>query len=335
VPGPQEHWSESFYLNFFDPQRNLGAFSRIAFSPNQGIAEGFLGLSLANGATGFIRTWEHCPDHRGHTAAGPIEHVCLEPFRQWRIRYRGPIHYFQEPARMGDFARTMLVDIPRKDVELELRFQAIHDVFDFHSSMKREWLSATELLAKLKPRYFFNHLGPALRKLALLRTMSGAQHYEHAGRIEGEVRIDGQAHEVRGFGQRDHSWGVRDMRVPTNWRWFSGQLGDELCFNATKVEVLGLRASGGYVYHDGTIEALARWSCDAELAAPRQGPQRVSLALVCGSGRRFELTGTILTNLPVLAQAGGNMVVVNEAHTRFVCGGRSGHGISEFMEQLI
>jgi hypothetical protein len=322
-------------VNVFDPERNLGVVSRIAFSPNRGFADGFVFLYLPDGTAGFIRTWERCPDHRGHNSVGPIEHVCVEPFRQWRLRYRGPLYHFEEPARMGDFMQSMLTDIPRKEIEVDLRFEAIHEVFDFHASMKREWLSGAELLAKLRPRYFFSHLGPALRKLALLRTMSGAQHYEHAGRVEGEVRIGGETHDLKGFGQRDHSWGVRDMRVPTNWRWFSGQFGNELCFNAIKVEVLGLRASGGYVYHDGTVEALASWSYEAEMAAPRQGPKRVSLTLVCGSGKRFELTGTALTNIPVIALTGGDAAVVNEAHTRFVCGERSGHGVSEFMEQLL
>ncbi len=292
-------------------------------------------LYFPDGATGFIRTWESCSDHRGRDATGPIEHVCVEPLRRWRVRYRGPIYYFEEPARMGDFARTMLADVPRKEIELDLEFRALHEVFDFHDSMKREWISGKELLAKLRPGYLCAHLGPAMRKLALLRTMSGAQHYEHAGRIEGRICVDGKEHAVDGFGQRDHSWGVRDMRVPASWRWFSGQLGEELCFNAIKVEVLGLRASGGYVYHEGRAEALADWSYEAETEKPLGGAKRVSLTLVGSSGQRFDLRGRALANIPVLVNTGGYTSVVNEAHTHFVWGDRSGRGVSEFMEQLI
>jgi hypothetical protein len=322
-------------VNCFDSQRNLGVVSRIAFSPNQGFADGFVFLYFPDGSAGFIRAWESCPDHRGRNSVAALQHECVEPFKRWRLRYRGPIYHFAEPSRMGDFMQSMLTDIPRKQVGLDLRFEAIHAVFDFHASMKREWLSGAELLAKLRPRYFFSHLGAALRKLALLRTMSGAQHYEHAGRIAGEVRIDGATHEISGLGQRDHSWGVRDMRVPTNWRWFCGQLGEELCFNAIKVEVLGLRASGGYVYHDGQVEALANWSYTADLVEPKQGPKRVSLTLVCDSGARFELSGIAGTNIPVIALTAGSAAVVNEAHTHFTCSDKTGHGVSEFMEQII
>jgi hypothetical protein len=322
-------------LNFFDPGCGFGVVSRIAFSPNRGFADGFVCLYFPNGATGFIRTWEPCADHRGRTSAGAIEHVCVEPFRSWRIRYRGPIHYFEKPEQMADFAQIVLADVPRRELELELEFQAVHEIFDFHDSMKREWISRAELLAKLRPGYLMDHLGPAIRKLASVRSMSGAQHYEHAGRIQGRICIDGEVHTVAGYGQRDHSWGVRDMRVPANWRWFSGQLADQLCFNAIKVEVLSFRASGGYVYCDGRAEALSDWSLEAERESPRGRPVRVSLALASRSGRRFRIEGTALANIPVLVNTGGYASVVNEAHTRFVCGDKTGYGVSEFMEQLI
>ena len=322
-------------MNFFDPERGFGAVSRIGFSPNRGFADGFVCLYFPDGATGFIRTWEPCADHQGRASAGAIEHVCVEPFQSWRIRYAGPIHYFERPEQMANFEQIVLADLPRRELELELEFQAVHGIFDFHDSMRREWISRAELLAKLKPGYLLDHLGPALRKLALVRTMSGAQHYEHAGRIQGRICVDGQAHAVEGYGQRDHSWGVRDMRVPTNWRWFSGQLADELCFNAIAVEVLSFRTTGGYVYCDGRAEALRGWSFEAERTSPRGGPTRVSLALVSDSGRRFAIEGTPLANIPVLVNTAGYASVVNEAHTRFVWGDKTGYGVSEFMEQLI
>lgn len=334
--GPQEHWFESYYLNGFDPESGWGMASRIGFCPNQRFADGFVCLFLPDGSTGFIRTWEPCAaDHQGRDSVGAIVHRCQTPFQSWKVSYAGPIYHFEEPARMGDFARTMLADVPRREIELELEFEAIHGAFDFHDSMKREPLGVSELLAKLRPSYLAGHLGPSFRKLAMLRSMSGAHHYEHAGRIRGRIAIDGVSHAVSGFGQRDHSWGVRDMRVPSSWRWFSCQVGDEFCFNATQVDLLGMRVSGGYVYHGGTAEALADWSYTAVRDAVSGGPSSVSLELVSRSGRRFDLTGTSLANIPVLVKTGGQMSVVHEAHTRFTWGEKTGYGVSEFMEQLV
>ena len=103
----------------------------------------------------------------------------------------------------------------------------------------------------------------------------------------------------------------------------------------TRFSHAGAIIEGGRGTREGKVEALKGWSYKAEMVAPRQGPKSVSLALVCDSGRRFDLTGTARTNIPVIALTGGYAAVVNEAHTEFFSGDRTGYGVSEFMEQLI
>jgi predicted secreted hydrolase len=125
-----------------------------------------------------------------------------------------------------------------------------------------------------------------------------AQHYEQAGRISGTIRIDNEMFNFSGHGQRDHSWGVRDTRVPTHWRWFSCQFGEDLCLNATRVETLAFRSYGGYVYH------------------------------------RFEIRGEAKINVPINAPTEETVVVANEACMRYQWQDRTTLGISEFMGQL-
>jgi len=333
APGPHKYWNESFYMNFFDREGDWGGASRIGFLPNQGFADGFLILFLPDGATGFVRTWESSAGRRKRIGVEGIEHECVSPFERWRAKYRGPFFYFEDPAVMGDFAQTMLRDLPRKEIELEIEFSALHEVFDFHGSMNRKLVPPAELAAKLRPDYFFNHLGPGLRKVPLLKVMASAQHYEHAGEIKGVIKVDGEEHAFAGFGQRDHSWGVRDMRVPSNWRWFSGQFEDELCFNATTVDVMGFRASGGYVFHEGVAEPLKDWSLEAKLDESKRWARSVSLELLSRSGKRFQITGEAQANVPVVINTGGYVGMVNEARALFSWDGKTGHGISEFMGQ--
>ena len=333
--GPHKYWNESFYMNFFDVDSGWGGASRISFFPNQKFSDGFICLFLPDNTTGFIRVWEDCEIHLDQSSSGLISHECLDPFKSWRVTYKGPIFHFEEPAIMGDFARTMLTDLPKKEIELEIEFEAVHDIFDFHDSMKKEMLPVSSLLNKLKPGYFLNHLGPAVRKVKMLKTMSGAQHYEHAGNIKGKIVLDGIEHNLKGFGQRDHSWGVRDMLVLANWRWFSGQFGDELCFNAIKVEVLGFRASGGYVFHDGKPKALKDWKLRSNLDESGLWAKDVSLELVDSSGNKFNIEGCATANIPVVVNNEGYACVVNEARANFSWEGKTGYGISEFMEQLI
>jgi len=333
APGPHKYWNESFYMNFFDRAGDWGGASRIGFSPNQGFAAGQEQDHEPVGATGFIRAWEGVGAKRERIGVEGIEHECVAPFERWRVSYRGPFFYFDDPPVMGEFQQTMLRDLPRKEIELEIEFSALHPVFDFHDSMRKKLVPAAEIFAKLRPGYFFNHLGPALRKIQLLKVMSGAQHYEHAGAIKGVVKLDGEERVFEGFGQRDHSWGVRDMRVPANWRWFSGQFTDELCFNAITLDVMGFRASGGYVFHDGVAEALRDWSLDARMADSQSWANSVSLKLLTKSGKRFAVTGDARANVPVVVHTGGYVTRVDEARALFAWDGKTGHGISEFMGQ--
>ncbi|MCP4754747.1 MAG: hypothetical protein GY866_28025 [Proteobacteria bacterium] len=333
--GVHKYWNESFYLNFFDAEGNWGGASRIAFSANQGYADGFICLYFPDGATGFIRTWECCPGPTDSSRAGAIEHMCLKSFQEWRLRYKGPVYYFENPADMGDFARITLVNLPKREIELDLVFKAAHKIFDFHDSMKLRLISGGEFLKKLRPSYLLNHLGPALRKIKLLKVMSGANHYEHAGKIEGVIRVDGEVHDFKGYGQRDHSWGVRDMRAPTNWRWFSCQFADELCFNATAVEILGLRVSGGYVYNGGLAEALDDWTLEAKFQQGQKWATNIALSLRTCSGKLFAIRGDALANIPVIVNTGGYATVVNEARCRYSYKNSTAYGISEFMEQLL
>jgi hypothetical protein len=334
APGPHAHWNESFYLNFFDEEQEWGGASRIGFLPNLGYADGFVCLFLPGGAVGFIRAWEACANHSDKSSAGSIKHVCVEPFKRWRLNYCGPIYYFEEPASMGDFARSVLTDLPTREIEIDLEFRALHEPFDFHDSMKRDFLPISELAGKLRPAYLASHLGPGIRKMRLLRVMSGAQHYEHAGRVEGTILIDGNEHKISGFGQRDHSWGVRDMRVPDKWRWFSCQFGEELCFNATEVKLLAFRAFGGHVHYEGRSEPLKDWTLEADMDETGRWAKRLTLNLTAASGRQFKIEGTATANIPVIVNTGGYAAIVNEARTRYEWDGMTAHGISEFMGQL-
>ncbi len=147
--------------------------------------------------------------------------------------------------------RVACVDLPRRDVEIELVFESVHEPFDFHPTSRKGLLAPSRWGSELARRSPVLAAGVALHALSSLPAMMGATHYEQAVEVSGRIRIDGRERTFRGMGQRDHSYGVRDMRVPTRWRWVSCQMGRELCFNVTRVEVLGLEVTGGYAFVDG------------------------------------------------------------------------------------
>ncbi len=62
----------------------------------------------------------------------------------------------------------------------------------------------------------------------------GVTRYEVPCRVHGEVLVGDESIAFDGWGQRDHSWGVRDWWTP-GWCWSSGRLDDGTRFHATHV----------------------------------------------------------------------------------------------------
>jgi hypothetical protein len=66
----------------------------------------------------------------------------------------------------------------------------------------------------------------------------GVTRYEVPCRVHGEVLLADETLVIDGWGQRDHSWGVRDW-WSFGWSWTAGRLDDGTRFHGTSVELDG------------------------------------------------------------------------------------------------
>ena len=74
-----------------------------------------------------------------------------------------------------------------------------------------------------------------------------ATRYEIPCRVEGTVTVGGEELELRGVGQRDHSWGTRDWWA-MDWVWSAGHLDDGTRFHAVQIRMPDAPRIGvGYV----------------------------------------------------------------------------------------
>lgn len=332
-PSEQAHWNESFYFNCFDVRSGWACATRVGVTPSQNERDGFVCLYLPDQSTGFVRTWQRLDEEGSRVASGGIELVCVAPFRTWQIHYDGPIHHFPEPATNDDLRRTLDASAASRHLRLDLEVHALHAPFDYDKRSVRlrpvgELLQASASDAPLRS------LGRTLRTLRALPAMMQAKHYEQAGQVRGTVTLDGKSCAFRGFGQRDHSWGVRDMRAPASWRWLSCQFGEDLCFNATQVDVLGMRVQGGFVVHDGVSEALRAWRYEATHTTSQLWPDSLGVVLTAKSGYQLALGAEVVTPLPVIASTKNDDVLVTAARAKYRWGDRTADGMVEFMEQL-
>jgi hypothetical protein len=332
-PTKHRHWNESFYFNFFDQARGWACAARVGVTPNAGERDGFICLYLPDQTTGFIRLAEPIDVLGGAIRSGGIELRCIEPFRAWHIGYDGPILHFSEPASDADLHRTLDASKPSKHLRLDLEVSAAHPPFDYDERSIR--LRPFEELARRSTREKpLRTLQRTFRALLALPSMMGAHHYEQSGTGRGTIEVDGAQTKIDGHGQRDHSWGVRDMRAPASWRWLSCQFGAELSFNATQVDLLGLRVQGGFVVHDGIAEALTSWRCEPTYGSSAWWPDSLGVVLTAKSGSQFALEAEVITPLPVVAKTEHEDVLVTAARAKYVWGERIAHGMVEFMEQL-
>ncbi|MCB9658630.1 MAG: hypothetical protein R3B40_28915 [Polyangiales bacterium] len=332
-------WNESYYFNFFDERAELGAAMRIGFSPNRGHMDGFVCFYFATGEVGFVRL--HAPLERdafgsdvSRVAIGALSFEMLRPYDRWVLRYDGPIFVSADGAEFGDLMQAACVDLPRRQVRFTLTADSLHPPYDFHASSRKRPVARRALWQTMAQPGRLMRLGLALRAARALPSMAGAAHYEQATRVHGEVFVDGVRAEVSGSGQRDHSWGVRDMRVPRRWRWVSFQFGADLCVNATRVEVLSLVVDGGYAFYGGRSQPLDSFELSPDAGARGRWPARSTLTLGIG-GERHVVDVTVLRQLPVAIETDGHGSLVNEALARFHWRGRTTLGIVEAMEQRL
>ncbi len=132
-----------------------------------------------------------------HWRAGGLAFDCVEPLRQWTVRYAGRLEV-RDPA--GHRRRPASDELPAEDqeVRVDLTFVSQMPAFvpgsDDDAALMSRQLGAAEWDARL---------------LRVLRRHT-LRSYVQAGEVHGSVAIGPRLLAFRGTGLRQHSWGVRD-----------------------------------------------------------------------------------------------------------------------------
>jgi hypothetical protein len=96
--------------------------------------------------------------------------------------------------------------------------------------------------------------------------------YEIPCLVTGTVMVDGVATTVRGQGQRDHSWGVRDWWA-FGWCWSSARLDDGTRVHLADIRMPGFPVAFGYIQtpagqsHAGEVHTIGTLSVTEDLAS--------------------------------------------------------------------
>jgi hypothetical protein len=173
-------------------------------------------------------------------------------------------------------------------------------------------------------------------RLSDLRKVSkvSSEHYEQAMRVKGSIRIGNREIPFDGSGHRDHSWGVRDWAAPRLWTWLTCQFGEELAFNLSRVAIASVDIYNGFVTREGENFPLRRAVLQTEFEEDGVTQSSLGFRFEDAGGKVIDVTGDVLTVIPLHLESGDRRTLVNEALTEFRGEGRTGYGIAEYLHQL-
>ena len=292
---PDTAWSESYYFNCYDPDGDVGFFTRIGIRPNEGTID--VGLSLWPPGRGV----DHVRHVRPQPAmvdtvldVGPVRYEMVEPMQRWRITADGQ-------SLLGSVAM---------DVTFEARTPPIGADGQNRAAADASSAATRQSVGK-------GHLEQGGRWTGWIE--SGGQRKELGPNARGN---------------RDKSWGPRRWGGPKMWRWFSINIDDDTHFGGIVIGTEGGDLHRGWVWRDGEHQSIAEWKVTSDLADDGITHTATHVVATDKSGRAHVLEAELLRVEPGTAGIRPDTTIVNEGLARWTYEGRVGTGISEYLHQL-
>lgn len=297
----EANFNESMYFNCYDRKTRAGVFTRIGNRANERYAEMTIAIYQADGTALFNYKRPEIADNSAFNAGG-MRFEVVEPYKHLRVSYDGKAVYLAKPLDLED-PRAAFTGNPFKPVTLDL-----------------DWYG-------LSPMYG----GTGLEHSEMVFAKG---HYEQHGHAVGRLTVDGVATALDGFGLRDHSWGPRSWQSPAYYRWLIGQFDAGFGFMGSQIVTqAGTELLSGFVFRDGENHYVERLTVHTDWSEPGHYHEQIGLTLHTRAGD-FEISGRVLTMLPLRNRRDGKVTRISEGLTEWRCGDHVGYGWSEYLDQI-
>jgi len=312
----EANFNESAYYNFFDPAGRVGGFVRLGNRPNEGYAEMTTCLYLPDGRVAFMFKRPAITSNDGHDAGG-LRFEVAKPFVEHRITYRGRCCLLVNPLEMAD-PKAAFTTNPLVPVELEVRYLGLSP--GYGGELRRREGDAWVSVRSEKPGQEF-----------------AKGHLEQHGKAVGTLTVDGERFELDAPGLRDRSWGPRYWQAPKYYRWLTMSFGDDLgAVPALTVNRDGRETHSGYLFRKGRDNArIVRTEVETEVSGEQQLHDRLRVRATTADGETFEVTGKVLSMIPLRNRREGKVTRIAEGMTEWRWGDRVGYGLSEYLDHLV
>jgi hypothetical protein len=305
--GPEPNFNESMYFNFFDRGQRVGGFVRLGNRANEGRAELTTTLYLPDGRVLFTFARPQI-SHNDAFDAGGMRFEVEKPTQRLRTRFEGELLELAEPRAMAN-PRRAFRESPRRKVALDLVHEAVGPMYGGHSDHEESGREASQQFAKA--------------------------HYEQHMAVKGELRLDGETLTLDGFGLRDHSWGPRYWQAIHSYEWLTLNFGPDF---GAMVSIIrrdpSTERAGGVVVRGDSLQTLRSARVTADYEPNGLYHRRVKAELETQSGERLDITGEVVSFIPLRNRRGDMVTHIGEGMTEWRCGDRVGYGLSEFLRQV-
>lgn len=157
-----------------------------------------------------------------------------------------------------------------------------------------------------------------------------AEHYEQSGFVDGIIRVRGKEIRVKGTGQRDHSWGVRDWGGVDSWKWITAQFHSVFSFNVFSVLKDGVESFGGYVFDGKQNLAIKEAKIDMDFMSDGKTPRGAKLLLMDEKGAFHRISAQVFHVIPLKR----HNAFIKECFAKFYWKGMEGYGVVERLHRI-
>lgn len=310
------NFNESMYFNVYDPGKKVGGFFRIGNRANEGYAEVTVCCYLPDGRAAFMFGR---PKIQGNEAfeAGGLSFSVVKPFEELTVRYAAKAVMLDDPLTMADPKRAF-TENPWVECVADLTFTGVSPMLGGEP---------------------VNDDGSPLAERA--EQGFARAHYEQHVAGTGTLRIGEDEWEIDGFGLRDHSWGPRFWQSPWWYRWLTANFGSDMGFMLSVVASRdGGRRIGGVLLRQGEYEQVRGVEIETEWTVDASYPASLHARATTASGATVDIDGRVMTLVPLRNRRttpdGEELVTrVSEGMTEWSWEGRTGYGLSEYLDQII
>jgi hypothetical protein len=294
------------YFNVYDATQRVGGFFRLGNRANEGYAEMTLTLYLPNGSVLFQFKRADITNNDAMDAGG-MRFEVIDPMEKLRTTYDGSAVFLREPEQMSD-PREAFRNNPFKKVKLDLTHTAGGPVYG-SAGTNHQVVDPEKEFAKA--------------------------HYEQHMIVNGTIDVDGTVYPIDGLGLRDHSWGPRYWQAIYSYRWLTINFAPDYGMMVSTVwrdkEHL---TQGGVVLRGDRLSRIVSADIETDFAENGLFHENLVAHLKLDTGEQLEVSGKVMSFIPLRNRREGMTTHVGEGMTEFRCGDAVGYGLSEYLDQV-